>query len=371
MMYLPFNILEIIMNNSTKTQSTSFLDVKPGMQILSKLYGGRYGVITAVHGQQNPNGVRHLMGGMIGTGGSATIDIAFENGDISYAIPECIFRGVQWELFPEQPFKDVQEAIAKAEAIQALKKAKAEAAQKAFEVAKQKLIDENPYELEVVGSYASTKLVAANVRKVLKKDFPGIKFSVKSSSHGSIGVSWVDGPVSIDVDMSIERFKAGNFNGMEDIYEYSKSTWGEAFGSVEYLFTNREESQEATQKAIDFLWLIMEDGELDGIEKPTPETVHHGYLNIEHLNCTLSQAVHYLSHAYDHIENKFKAHGYPTFVVRKAINYVLRQEFMSMQAVQELSLSDLEKRQLFWKVSDLVEYQNMTLEQAVIQVIAA
>lgn len=32
------------------------------------------------------------------------------------------------------------------------------------------------------------------------------------------------------------KYEAGHFNGMEDIYEYSRTPWSEVFGSVKFIF---------------------------------------------------------------------------------------------------------------------------------------
>lgn len=98
-------------------------------------------------------------------------------------------------------------------------------------------------------------LVAAakNMRIELKAAFPGVKFSVKSERYSggdSINVFWADGPNSCQVEAIIERYQGGSFNGMEDIYEYKRNAWRDAFGEAMYVFANRELSDKAIAAAI-------------------------------------------------------------------------------------------------------------------------
>lgn len=90
-------------------------------------------------------------------------------------------------------------------------------------------------------------VAAKNIRKELKKAFPAIKFSVRSSSYSggnSINVDYVDGVARVEVEAIVNKYQYGSFNGMEDIYEYSRDYWNDAFGGTKYLFVNREYSDE-------------------------------------------------------------------------------------------------------------------------------
>lgn len=65
------------------------------------------------------------------------------------------------------------------------------------------------------------------VRAALKTAFPGVKFSVKSSTYSggaSIDVNWVDGPTAQEVDAIAKRFEGATFDGMIDLKEYHTST---------------------------------------------------------------------------------------------------------------------------------------------------
>lgn len=69
--------------------------------------------------------------------------------------------------------------------------------------------------------------VAKLVRKHLKKEFPGVKFSVRTSRYAggsSVDVSWTDGPTQNTVDAIIRPFSGARFDGMIDL-QYGARTW--------------------------------------------------------------------------------------------------------------------------------------------------
>ncbi len=348
--------------------------IEVGTHIYSKLYGGRHGIVCAVHGKSDPNGVRQLVGGFISTGGGAEYDVVFKNGTLTHKIPECIIRGVQWVIYDEDPLasqEQINAALANSELVQAKAKADKDAAAAALKANTEKLKTENPLGLDVVDKHAGATAVAKNIRKVLKHFWPKVKFSVKKSSYDCINVRWTDGPTSSEVDQEIKGFKSGYYDSMQDMHEYVDTPFNLAFGSVQYLFTNRDNSDESTQRAIDALWDTIPEN-LEGIEKPTPDNCFKELVRVESLAMTLSEAIRDLEFYYSHTSNKYVTdNGYVRPVVSMVINHILRQEFISLPIVQNLSLSDAEMHQLFWKASDLVKYQSMTIEQAAIQLIAA
>lgn len=74
------------------------------------------------------------------------------------------------------------------------------------------------------------------IRAQLKRHFPGVKFSVRSSSYSggaSITVRWMDGPLGSDVEKITGPFKGGDFDGMIDM-KYNVRTWLCPDGSVAY-----------------------------------------------------------------------------------------------------------------------------------------
>jgi hypothetical protein len=172
-----------------------------GSRVHSILYGGRDGVIYAIHGEQQPETCRSI-GGVMVTGGRAEFDVVWDNGTESHRLPECLVKGsVQWEIL---------DGIADAAEIQALRglailetnRRADEKAAKDREYSERVTMlrnDKNFGHLKQTGPdvYGSAKLAASNIRAELKKAFPGVKFSVRSetfSGGDSIDVKWMDGP---------------------------------------------------------------------------------------------------------------------------------------------------------------------------------
>lgn len=69
--------------------------------------------------------------------------------------------------------------------------------------------------------------VAKLVRARAKTDFPGVKFSVRTSKYSmgaSISVCWCDGPTTKEVDEAVGQFGGSGFDGSIDL-KYSWSSW--------------------------------------------------------------------------------------------------------------------------------------------------
>lgn len=67
---------------------------------------------------------------------------------------------------------------------------------------------------------------ANEIKKLLTKHFPTVKFSVKSdnfSMGNSVDVSWNLGPTTEKVDELIGKYQSGSFDGMTDYYSYDNS----------------------------------------------------------------------------------------------------------------------------------------------------
>jgi hypothetical protein len=78
-----------------------------------------------------------------------------------------------------------------------------------------------------MSKYISCTDTAKLIRTELKKNFPGIKFSVKSSSYAggaSISVRWTDGPARPTVEKVVKVFEGSTFDGSIDLKSYHSST---------------------------------------------------------------------------------------------------------------------------------------------------
>jgi len=232
-------------------------ELEVGTRVHCILYGGRDGIVFKITGDQHPENIRHLGGGCVVTGGSATFDIVFEDGTISYAVPEGIVRGVQWSIQKDNKANEgeIEFALAYAELEKRRKEQEKEEKDKAKEECRQAFLRAHP-ELEPVDpeKYDSRQKGSKNLKQELKDLFPETKFSVRCSSFAggnSIDVSWTDGPTTDQVEKISGKYQEGHFNGMEDIYEYSDTNvWPSVFGGAKYVQTHRHDSKEAYLKAV-------------------------------------------------------------------------------------------------------------------------
>jgi len=75
--------------------------------------------------------------------------------------------------------------------------------------------------------YLSAAETAKIVRKILKAQFPGIKFSVRSDTYSmgnSVYITWTDGPTSKQVDEAVGVLSGSGFDGMIDL-KYNITHW--------------------------------------------------------------------------------------------------------------------------------------------------
>lgn len=122
----------------------------------------------------------------------------------------------------------------------------------AREVERVKLKTDHPHLIVDEGNALIT--ATKNMRIELKRAWPGIRFSIKSSRYtggDSIRVRWTDGPTSKEVDSIVGKYKAGSFDGMTDCYEYDSTGWTRVFGDAQFVFTEREYSDALVAEAID------------------------------------------------------------------------------------------------------------------------
>lgn len=83
--------------------------------------------------------------------------------------------------------------------------------------------------------YLSCADTAKLIRAALKREFPEVKFSVRSHTYAggaSINVGWIDGPQSADVDAVTGQFAGAGFDGMIDLKTYNQD-WLYPDGHVE------------------------------------------------------------------------------------------------------------------------------------------
>lgn len=218
-----------------------------GQKIHCSLYGGMDGYITEIIGEQSPDTCKTLGGGIGVMGGRATLMICFK--DHFSDIPESLARAsVQWTVYDTViSASDLDKKIAAAQA--AIDKAEQERIDKAnakqTEELRQRTAPEYKHLTPISGD---TARIAKNIRAELKKSFPGVKFSVRKQYHGSIYVTWTDGPYSDSVDAALANFDNYAGSNMDDSVNYKNHAW--IFGVVNHLFCQRDSSETAIRDAI-------------------------------------------------------------------------------------------------------------------------
>lgn len=116
-----------------------------------------------------------------------------------------------------------------------------------------------------VSNGSAAKTAVKNIRILLKRNFPGVKFSVRMPYYGSVCIAWEDGAPENAVIAVISCFKHGSFNGMNDCYEYNHSPFNDLYGGVSYISTSRKKSDALIAKAIEQLRIKEEQTLPDGV----------------------------------------------------------------------------------------------------------
>uniref|UniRef100_A0A6M3LPK1 Large polyvalent protein associated domain-containing protein n=1 Tax=viral metagenome TaxID=1070528 RepID=A0A6M3LPK1_9ZZZZ len=92
-------------------------------------------------------------------------------------------------------------------------------------------------------THTKSATAAALIKKILKKEYPHIKFSVRSdnfSMGNSVDVSWTDGIPTSAIDGFLRQFEQGTFDGMTDCYNYDNTA---DRPQAKYVHSNRHISE--------------------------------------------------------------------------------------------------------------------------------
>lgn len=121
-------------------------------------------------------------------------------------------------------------------------------------------------------------LGASNLRKELKRQFPGVTFSITSKSYSggnSIDVRWTDGPLTADVDKIADRYQECDFNGMEDLETCRNSVFPGLFCGAHYVQTQRDvTTQRYIDKALEMGYTVTIDSNWNwSCDYPTREMI--------------------------------------------------------------------------------------------------
>lgn len=270
--------------------------IEVGQRVHCSLSHAGMGTVVEINGKQSPTTCNTMFRGVAVSGGSATFSITWDNGNRSN-VPEALVRAsVQWEVLPNvattQEIADANALADQKEQESDNAKAKANAE---FSAEKERLASDPELRIlkQSTEQDSRNSLASANIRKLLKARYPGVKFSVRKEGYTAIRIKWTDGPTVNAVDELAQRFKLGDFDGMTDSYSFKRTPWVELFGGVEYVFCYRDLSDSLIQKAIDQVWEAYQSNVQD-MEKPTTKDFRSGSLSQRHapgISESLSQLI--------------------------------------------------------------------------------
>ncbi len=230
-----------------------------GQHVYCGLYGGRMGILFNIRGEQRPESIKSLGGGgAVVMGGSASFDIVFEVGGISRGVPESIVRGVQWRIYDTIAGPaDIALALAHAEQERLRKEEEARLTAQRHERERAQHRQDNPHLIQARDKHgwSGERVAAENIRRELKRAFPGVKFSVTSKGN-CVDVRWTCGPTVKQVKALVDRHQGGHFDGMQDLYESDPdSTFADVFGKAKYVSCQRDYNDDG----LEVCWKQMAD----------------------------------------------------------------------------------------------------------------
>lgn len=91
-------------------------------------------------------------------------------------------------------------------------------------------------------------VVGRNIRTELKRNFPGVKFSVRKESYDCYRIGWCDGPTTEQVDAIVGKYKTGTFDAYTDYHGSEDNPFSVQFGGCDYIFTQKEVTDEGIKK---------------------------------------------------------------------------------------------------------------------------
>lgn len=242
----------IFLSEYRKPQAAPANEIVVGSRLHCILYGGKDGIVFEIQGQ-------HL-------------SVVFENGSVSH-VPECIVKSVQWRILPGIATQaEINQALRFARETTEKNQRDKEEAARQRDLAREALKLEYSYLTQNPGSGGTG--AAKNVRTELKRAWPKVKFSVRSS-YDSININWTDGPTVKAVEAVTGKYQSGHFDGMTDCYEYNSSAFNDVFGGCRYVFENRDYSEVAIALAID---AVFAEYDTEDVPKPSVEDYNRGRL---------------------------------------------------------------------------------------------
>lgn len=120
--------------------------------------------------------------------------------------------------------------------------------------------------------------VSRNLRAMLKHEFPGVKFSVRSESYSggdSCHIEYSDGPAYDKVNKVVSRFDSKTYDGMQELEEYYHTAFHSVAGDFGYTFLSRNISEAIRQRIVDLLHEQFAKGSDENHIKRTADEIAH------------------------------------------------------------------------------------------------
>lgn len=155
--------------------------------------------------------------------------------------------GLYYDESEEISDEIIEKSLRRAENLERLAQEKKEREKREWEES-EKMFAERYAFLERAKDRYDHNVVGRNIRTELKRNFPGVKFSVKKESYDCYNITWNDGPTTEQVDAIVGKYKTGTFDAYTDYHGSEDNPFSVQFGGVDYIFTNKEVTDEGRKK---------------------------------------------------------------------------------------------------------------------------
>lgn len=156
---------------------------------------------------------------------------------------------------------EVKEAIKRADQATKTAKEKTEQKAQADKEEMEKLPSLFPYLTPIKGSDKNQE--KKNLIAELKRNFPGIKFSIRRENYDSVYIRWTNGPTETEVDNIVMKFEDHCNDWSGDYRDYSPSNFNKVFGGFKYVFTSRQLSEDIRALFVELGEMLPESSEND------------------------------------------------------------------------------------------------------------
>lgn len=155
--------------------------------------------------------------------------------------------GLYYDESEEISDEIIEKSLRRAENLERLAQEKKEREQREWEESEKKFAERYAF-LERAKDRYDHNVVGRNIRTELKRNFPGVKFSVRKESYDCYRIGWCDGPTTEQVDAIVGKYKTGTFDAYTDYHGSEDNPFSVQFGGVDYIFTNKEVTDEGRKK---------------------------------------------------------------------------------------------------------------------------